>query len=201
MSFRSPAGDPNQRERPEPGEAPRPMPLLVLVLILAISSWGAAYLMLYGDSGYPATADLVSQATDAAVTDTPSPVAASGLDGSAIYQGQCVACHQADGQGLTGAFPPLVGSRWVVEDDATPIRILLFGMQGEIEVLGQTYNGLMPNLNLSDEEIAAVLSYIRGEWGNEAPAVSSDRVAEIRAGHAGRSAPWQGGVELIEAGR
>ena len=72
-----------------------------------------------------------------------------------------------------------------------PIRILLGGLQGPIEVNGQKYNNLMPpHIDLKDQEISDVLTFVRQTWSNDAPAVSESLVKETRAKHAGRNKPW-----------
>jgi mono/diheme cytochrome c family protein len=92
-------------------------------------------------------------------------------DGAKIYA-QCAGCHQANGQGIPGAFPPLAGH--VAEILAKQggreylIRVLLWGLQGQIEVRGMKYNGVMPGYaQLKDEEIAAVLNHIATAWGDD----------------------------------
>jgi mono/diheme cytochrome c family protein len=101
--------------------------------------------------------------------------------------------------GLTGVFPPLVASDWVLEDDARLVQILLHGVEGELVVNGVAYNGLMPAFpQLSDAELAAVLSYIRSDWGNDAPPITPEQVAEGRERFPDRG-PWQGGAELDAA--
>lgn len=93
--------------------------------------------------------------------------------GEATYQANCVACHQANGQGIPAAFPPLAGH---VPDLLAPeggrtylIHTLLYGLQGSITVDGQTYNGVMPAWqHLDDAQLADVLSYISAAWENEA---------------------------------
>ncbi len=102
----------------------------------------------------------------------------------------CAACHQPNGAGLANLAPPLAGSEWVLESDPSRIiRIVLHGLQGPITVKGEQWNLAMAPLgeSLSDEEIAAILTYIRSSWGNEAPAVSSDTVAGIRSDVGSRS--------------
>ncbi len=96
----------------------------------------------------------------------------------------CVGCHQADGNGLPGQFPPLVGSEYVVSDDHTlPTKILLAGLVGPITVNGNEYNGNMAAYGpgLKDHEIAGLVTYIRKTWGNEASEVTADQVATVRA--------------------
>jgi mono/diheme cytochrome c family protein len=97
----------------------------------------------------------------------------------------CVACHQANGKGLPGQFPPLIRTDWVLEPEpGRLIRAVLDGLSGPIQVEGQSYNGAMVpwRESLTDEEIAAVLTYIRQnpDWGNKAPEVKPERVKEVR---------------------
>lgn len=90
-------------------------------------------------------------------------------DGAAVYQ-RCFACHQSNGGGIAGVFPPLAGhaGKLVAARRSFPIKVVLFGLKGEIEIEGKKYNGVMPALGdqLKDEEIAAVLNYVLSSWGN-----------------------------------
>ena len=124
------------------------------------------------------------------------------MSGAAVYNSKCSSCHQANGQGMPGAFPPLVDSPYVVDDPAIPVRIVLRGMQGPIEVKGVQYNGMMPAWAdlLSDEEIAAVVSYIRSELGgNSAEPVDTAFVAQQRQETADHPTPWT--AEELMGGR
>lgn len=115
------------------------------------------------------------------------------MSGAAVYNSKCSSCHQANGQGMPGAFPPLVDSPYVIEDPEIPVRIVLRGMQGPVEIKGATYNGMMPAWAdlLTDEEIAAVVSYIRGELGgNSAEPVDTEFVAKLRQETADHPTPW-----------
>ena len=105
---------------------------------------------------------------------------------------RCAACHQATGLGLPGAFPPLAGSEYVLGEEERVVRIVLRGLTGPVTVKGQTFNGAMPAWadQLSDAEIAAVLTYVRSSWGNSAEAITAEQVARERAATAGRTAPW-----------
>lgn len=116
--------------------------------------------------------------------------AAGGGAGQSEYA-VCAACHQADGKGLAGTFPPLAGSEWVTGDPNIPIAIVLHGMQGPVTVAGQQYNSLMAPLGtLSDEQIAAILTYERSSWGNSASPVTAAQVAQVRAATSSRTQPW-----------
>ncbi|WP_437930944.1 cytochrome c [Sorangium sp. So ce291] len=121
--------------------------------------------------------------------------------GGKIYYRSCTGCHQARGEGKPGRYPPLVGSSWVLGDAETPIRLMLLGAAGPMEVNGAVYNDVMPNLGvtLTDEEIALVLTYVRSSWGNSALAITKHEVAKVRASLGDRQAPWAGGAELAAA--
>lgn len=112
-------------------------------------------------------------------------------DGPRVYSTTCAACHQAKGEGLEGVFPPLVGSEWVADEEKL-VRIILQGLSGPVDVAGKTYSGVMPGWGeaLKDPEIAAVATYIRGAWGNKSAAVTTAKVAAIRAATAARTTPW-----------
>ena len=104
----------------------------------------------------------------------------------------CVACHQADGKGTPGQFPPLIQTDWILEPEpGRIIRAVLYGLNGPIEVKGQNYNGAMVPWkdSLTDEEIAAVLTYVRQNpaWGNHAPEVKPERVKAVRDKTKGRN--------------
>ncbi len=114
--------------------------------------------------------------------------------GQQLFQ-RCVVCHQATGQGIPGTFPPLAGSEWATAADAAlPIRVVLKGLQGAVTVKGQRFSSAMPAYGtgqpMSDAEVAAVLTYVRGAWGNTAEAVTPEQVARERAATASRSTPW-----------
>ncbi len=102
--------------------------------------------------------------------------------GKTIYNQYCLACHQGDGNGVAGAFPPLTQTKWVAGDKATLISVILNGMQGEITVKGEVYNNAMPAHGfLSDEEIGAVLTYVRQSFGNDYSEITTEEVTEVRA--------------------
>lgn len=103
--------------------------------------------------------------------------------GEEEYSKYCLACHQADGNGVRGQFPPLAGNDAITGPADTLIRIVLFGLEGPITVNGQEQNysqAMPPQDYLTDEQIADVLSFIRNSWGNKAPSVKPENVGEIR---------------------
>jgi mono/diheme cytochrome c family protein len=104
--------------------------------------------------------------------------------GREVYQNLCAACHQPNGRGLERVAPSLIGSEFALSSPGVPIRILLNGKEGSV--------GLMPPLGytLTDDQIAAVLTYIRREWGQGGSPVDPSLVAQTRTAAAGRTRPW-----------
>ena len=95
--------------------------------------------------------------------------------------GSCVTCHQPTGAGLPGAFPPVAESEWVNGPVENLIRIQLRGIAGPIKVKGVDYNSVMPAMaQQTDEQVAAVLTYVRNSFGNSASAVTPEQVAALR---------------------
>jgi mono/diheme cytochrome c family protein len=108
------------------------------------------------------------------------------MTGELLFQQRCVSCHQPTGQGLPGTYPPLAGSEYATAANvAVPIRVLMHGIQGPIMVKGQRFEGVMPayglGVEMSDDEVASVLTYVRSAWGNTASAVTPQDVAGVRA--------------------
>lgn len=102
-------------------------------------------------------------------------------EGLLVYRKFCLSCHQSDGSGVPGMFPPLQNNERVQKDEGRLIKIVIEGMTGEIDVNGDIYNNYMPPMNyLTNEQIADVLSYIRSNFGNEAPPVSPEKVSKFR---------------------
>lgn len=100
--------------------------------------------------------------------------------GKRVYDQYCKVCHQVNGQGVSGIFPPLTPNQFV-EDKAKMIDIVVNGMKGEIEIDGETYNGLMvPHSQLTNQQIADVISYVRTNFGNDLEAVSPGEVEAAR---------------------
>ncbi len=111
--------------------------------------------------------------------------------GKTIYATLCVACHQPHGFGLDGLAPPLVDSEWVLGKPEVLARIVMHGLAGPVKVSGRTYNLAMPPLpQLTDEDIAGVLTYIRREWEHTASAVETANITKIREQEKGRLMMW-----------
>ena len=141
---------------------------------------------------------------DAAKPAAPGPAAGGAFDisasiaaGKGIYMATCFACHQATGMGVPGAFPPLVGSPFVHEDDRRVVAIVLKGIVGAITVDGKVYATGMPNPMMTfpqlkdDKNVANVLNFVRNNFGNKNErAITPDFVAKVRAEFAARDAQW-----------
>ncbi len=101
--------------------------------------------------------------------------------GKQIYMQLCFACHMPDGKGLPAVFPPLAQSDYMMADRARAVRIVTKGLTGPITVNGQNYNSAMPPADLSEQQIADVLTYVTNAWGNEADAFTVDEVRRARS--------------------
>jgi mono/diheme cytochrome c family protein len=190
------------REPQEPGEGAERGPWWFWAAAVLALVFGGFYLGRY--SGVFAGAAAVHTGVDgpggaAAAPGAPpvagAPVSGASVDGASVFSSRCAACHQATGQGLPGAFPPLAGSEYVTGEEERVVRIVLRGLTGPVTVKGQSFNGAMPAWAdvLSDAEIAAVLSYVRSSWGNAAGAIAAEQVAEERAKTASCTTPWTAG--------
>ncbi|TAH36997.1 MAG: c-type cytochrome [Planctomycetota bacterium] len=116
--------------------------------------------------------------------------------GRHIYAMDCATCHQASGLGEPGKAPPLRYTDWTLGSKDRLVRILLHGLTGPLQVNGTSWSLEMPSYAADDERIAAVLTYIRREWGHGAAAVSPEEVKVIRAATAGRDRQWT--IEELE---
>ena len=188
-----------QRIKPEKKHGYSLLPLAILGLMCAAVFFGSIYLahnsirfdrFVYNDQASREKPGVLKIAAA-----TPHDL------GKRVFTTICQACHQQSGQGVPGVFPPLAGSEWAQGSEERIIRIVLFGLNGPITVEGKDYNNAMASLGgmLKDEQIANVLTYIRSEWGNNAPEVKPETVARIRAEVGGRTAPWTS-AELLKIG-
>lgn len=182
-------------EHADPVEQGNPLPKVVMGLVLALVVWAVSYIFMQEAGGDVALGDRRDPATLVAAAGS------GAASGAQIFAARCAACHQANGKGLPGVFPPLAGSAWVMGDPGTALQIVLHGMTGPIEVLGTTYNGVMPAFasELSDNEIGAVLSHVRAQWGNNAAPIDGTTAAAARALTSTRNTPWNGPEEIAAA--
>jgi nitrite reductase (NO-forming) len=117
--------------------------------------------------------------TEKAETSAASP-ATPKATGTDIYNRTCITCHQANGEGLPNTFPPLAKSDYLVDKERAITQVIK-GSSGEIVVNGKKFNNTMPPQPLNDEEIATVLTYVYGNFGNTGGTVTPDEVKAIRA--------------------
>ena len=172
------------------------MPAGLFIILIVLIYWAMLHLDRYGggfnDMVY-GPYESYKQLADLQPKSGPEMLVAKG---EAVYGLVCVACHQSSGMGSPEQYPPLAGSEWAQGPASRMIRIPLHGLTGTIQVKGQTFTGLsmpafgtMPPLN-DDENLAAVLTYVRQAWGNKAPPVTPEQVKAVRAETASRSSPW-----------
>ncbi len=109
------------------------------------------------------------------------PLEQSIADGEEIYNDFCIQCHLNTGEGVSGVFPPLAKSDFLVNNIEISIKGLKYGMSGPIVVNGDEYDGVMEDQGLDDDEIADVLNYILNSWGNQYnEIITLEQVASVK---------------------
>lgn len=121
--------------------------------------------------------------TKIVVAQTSKTLAQKITSGKKIYTQTCFACHQANGEGIANAFPPLANSDYLNTDVNRAINVVAKGLTGEITVNGVKYNSVMTKQVISDEEIADVLTYVYNSWGNNKTNVTTSQVQQVKNGH------------------
>ncbi len=179
--------------RLEAGSSPQLFWLMALLGVLAV--WGDQYLVNRAADFDPQVYTPYLSFHEVDTLNPKSPGDLLAAKGRLIYQNYCQPCHQANGGGLPSQFPPLAGSDWVaVPGPNRIIRVVLNGLAGPVTVNGASFNNAMFDFkkSLSDDDIAAVLTFVRGngEWGNSAVPVTPAQVAAIRKKTADRNEPW-----------
>jgi len=165
----------------------RMLPLILLFVFSGLIFYAGTYLnhfsgrydsAVFNENAHPAGANGAVAKADPMVL------------GKKNYDLVCTTCHQANGLGVPGSFPPLAGSEWVNGSEERLIRIVLYGLKGPLKVKGAEYGAAaMPvfgkvagsGYNWSDEKVAAVLTYVRQSFGNNSPAITTEQVAAIHA--------------------
>ncbi len=177
------------REMAEPTDGLEPAPVWLILGFLTLAGWAGWYIAMNSGGFRP------DQYNEKAAFAAPAAQAQQPVDpmvlGRRVFN-NCVTCHQQDGQGVAGAFPPLAGAERVLGPPESLAAILLHGLHGPIRVRGEEYNGEMPDwgAKLKDGQIAAVLTYIRASFGNSAPPVDAELVRKVREATASRNRPW-----------
>jgi mono/diheme cytochrome c family protein len=182
------------REKAEPSEGTVPVPLLLLALVGGLVFFSGVYLGRYS-GGFDALTYNENAPTGAAVAAAATPADPAAV-GKRLFAQNCASCHQVTGQGLPGVYPPLAASEWVNGTEERTVRILLEGLSGPVTVAGNQFGAAqMPSFgptgaNWKDDKIAAVLTYIRQEWGNKGAAVTVEQVAKVRTANGNRGKAW-----------
>jgi mono/diheme cytochrome c family protein len=180
----------------EPASLRRAVPVWLFPVLFVVLFWGMVYFDSHGGWFDP---QVYTPYVDHKHLEVWQPVASADpvAMGRAVYnKPTCVTCHQPDGNGTPGQFPPLTGSEWLKEKEpGRAIRIVLNGLNGPLEINGKSLNGSMVPWkdSLHDDEIAAVLTYVRGKaFGNNAPPVEPKRVTAVRdkLAAAGKTQPF-----------
>ena len=192
---KKPGSAQRDREKEDPNESNRPLPWFLVMSLGAMAMWGAFYIVSTpsgDDSSFGDQRSVVSLRPVVAIAG-----AAPTVDGKQLFGAKCAACHQGSGLGVAGVFPPVAASEWVLGDEKVLSNILLHGINGEMIVKGTTYKGAMPAWNsLGDDEIAAVLTYIRSDWGNAAPPIKPETIKSQRELTKARTEPYAGGTAI-----
>jgi mono/diheme cytochrome c family protein len=168
------------------------IPIIFLVVLAGLIFLGGLYLDKFGggfDNRVYGPYDSYGQVLASQPMD---PIGKRRANGKKVYTATCSLCHQPNGLGTPGSFPPLDGSEWVVGSIDRLVRIPQNGLSGPIKIKGEQWNAAMPAMGavLSDEDMADLLLYIRSEWSNKASPVEVDHVKKVRGQIADRSAPW-----------
>lgn len=183
------------RDDREPVAENRPVPVLLVAALVALFFWADMYVMRngadVGGAGGAFSAKVYFPYTR--YDQLPQP-GGDPLVGRKMYEQNCSLCHQPTGLGNPAqSIPPLAGSDWVLEEGPNRvIKLILNGIQGPITVNGKPFNGTMPPWRdvMTDEQIAAVATYIRSTWGNKAPPVKPEEVKAQRDTTAARTSAW-----------
>lgn len=201
MTFKQ---DRIENEKNDPSEASSLRFINVPIILISIFvGFGISYLALKttdtsmtpGDSRTAVASGSASEsAPQANMADLPSLME----KGKQVFTTNCQACHQVTGAGIPGAFPPVAESEWVNGPPKRLVAIILHGVQGEINVKGQKFQGVMPPFKdqLKPEDIAAVATYIRNSFGNKSDLVEVETVNLVKEATKSRTEPWNGESDL-----
>jgi mono/diheme cytochrome c family protein len=174
---------------PEVGSAPIPV-WLVTVIGLGLF-WAGAYLFSFSGGFRSDVFDFEPKfgVVGGGAGASPDPK----VVGKALFSANCITCHQANGEGLPGQYPPLAGSEIVLGPAVNhTIAIVLKGLQGPVTVKGQAFNNAMQPWEgqYTDQQLAAILTYIRSDWGNNGPPVTAEMVKQVRDEIKDRKEQW-----------
>jgi len=196
-----------QREHKDPVTNVTPVPLWVTLLCGVAVCWAGAYVGMF-HGGFSSNVYNEYESSPVALFSLPQkekskagPAAAEDpiAVGKGVYSSVCQACHQPNGMGVPGAFPPLAGSEFANGSEKRMAAIVLKGLLGPVKVNGVAFNNSMPaqEAQLTDKKIAAVLTYVRQEWGNKAGPVQPAQIAAARKEFKDRTTQWSE-AELLQ---
>ena len=182
----------NVSEHAEPAAGNAQMPVSVMV-VLTLLGYIGCYKVDNLNANFASNVHAPFGSPEEVASLAPSEEELVFSQGKQLYA-NCQGCHQPNGDGTSGTFPPLAGSERVLGDPQRIAAVVLNGLGGEVVVAGETYNNQMTPVGetWTDEQVAAVLTFIRKEWGNNAGRVLPEAVAQTRAKtkESGHTGPW-----------
>ena len=171
------------------------LPTWLSIGFLALAFLGAGYLF-WNSGGFSVNvfnpARVAWDGSGGGAAAAPDPM----VVGKRLFTQNCAVCHQQTGLGVAGQFPPLAGSEWVLAQDwhgdNHMVKIVLHGFHGPVTVKGEQFNNVMAPWGkvLKDEQIAAILTFVRNQWGNQAAPITKEFVSQIREQTKERTEPW-----------
>jgi mono/diheme cytochrome c family protein len=186
-----------QAEPDEPVAGATGVPIWLILLLGLLLYWGMNYLNEHGGWFNPEVFEPFKSYAEVSLSQPYDPERSFSALGEATFKESCALCHQTTGLGKEGQFPPLAGSDWLLAPGPNRIgRIVLNGLSGPIRV--EAANGVV-SLNATmaplggaynDEKVAAVLSYVRRQWGNNASKITPEQIKTVRAAITGHPAPF-----------
>jgi mono/diheme cytochrome c family protein len=189
-----------QREKQEPRVGLEPLSIWLIAIYAIAIFCGGAYLGRFsgrfdGESLDPLVGEQpLKKASSAGAAGTQQAAELTPAErGKKIFLANCATCHQANGEGVAGQYPPLAGSEYVIHGTRRPAMIVLKGLEGPLTVKGSHFGSAVMQpweKTLTDQKIADVLTYIRSDWGNNASPVSAEQIAALRKELAGHQASW-----------
>jgi mono/diheme cytochrome c family protein len=176
----------------EPQVGAGEIPVLFFAVLAGLVFLGILYLDKYG-GGFSNQVYGPYESYDQVAKAQPlDPAAKARNHGAQVYATACQLCHQPNGLGTPGQFPPLDGSEWVNGSVDRLIRIPNNGLAGLVHVKGETINAAMPNMGaaLSDQDLADLLTFVRSNWSNKSAPVKVEDVTRVRKEIGSRAEPW-----------
>ena len=188
-----------QREKTEPRVGLEPLSIWLIAIYGLAIFFGGAYLGRFSGSfqadGLDPQADMPVMSKGAGPGGATVVAELGPVErGKKVYSANCATCHQANGEGVAGQYPPLAGSEWVTGSTKRLGMIILKGAEGPMTVKGAQYGSAVMQpweKTLNDTKIADVMTYIRQEWGNKAGSVAPEGIAALRKEIAGRTASYR----------